>query len=81
MLVAATAMPEDVGSDRLADGRKIGTMIRGSNINEEEEEVKRCLIIRKKDQNYPVMERNGTGEQRRSRGGFSVCLLSWFSPL
>ena len=39
MLVAATAMPEDVGSDRLADGRKIGTMIRGSNINEEEEEV------------------------------------------
>ena len=35
MLVAATAMPEDVGSDRLVDGRKVSTMISGSNINED----------------------------------------------
>ena len=33
MLVAATAMPQDVGSDRVVDGRKVGTMIRGSNID------------------------------------------------
>ena len=33
MLVSATAMPEDVGSDRLVDGRKVGEMISGSNIN------------------------------------------------
>ena len=35
MLVSATATPEDVGSDRLVDGRKVGEMINGSNINED----------------------------------------------
>ena len=33
MLVSATAMPQDVGSGSLVDGRKVGEMIDGSNVN------------------------------------------------
>ena len=35
MLVASTAMPRDVGSDRMVDGQKVGDMIAGSNVNED----------------------------------------------
>ncbi len=35
MLVSAAAMPEDVSSERLVDGRKVSEMISGSNINDD----------------------------------------------
>lgn len=35
MLVSATAMPEDVSSERLVDGRKVCEMISGSNVNDD----------------------------------------------
>ena len=35
MLVSATAMPEDVSSERLVDGKKVSEMISGSNVNDD----------------------------------------------
>jgi hypothetical protein len=35
MLISATAMPEDVVSERLVDGHKVCDMINGSNVNED----------------------------------------------
>ena len=44
MLVSATAMPEDVGSDRIVDGQKVGDMINGSNVNEDGTVVNHDLV-------------------------------------
>ena len=33
MLIASTAMPEDVGSDKIVDGIVVGDVLHGSNIN------------------------------------------------
>ena len=35
MLVSSTAMQEDLGSERIVDGRKVGDLINGSNVNED----------------------------------------------
>ena len=35
MLVASTALPGDVGSSRIVDGKRVGDMIDGSNVNED----------------------------------------------
>ena len=44
MLVAATALQEDVGSERIVDGLKVGEMIDGSNVNEDGTVVNHDLI-------------------------------------
>ena len=44
MLVSATALPEDVGSERIVDSRKVGEMIDGSNVNEDGTVVNHDLI-------------------------------------
>ncbi len=44
MLVSATALPEDVGSERIVDGQKVGEMIDGSNVNEDGTVVNHDLI-------------------------------------
>ena len=44
MLVSATAMPEDVGSERIIDGRKVGDLINGSNVNEDGTVVNHDLV-------------------------------------
>ena len=44
MLVSATAMPEDVGSERIVDGEKVGEMIDGSNVNEDGTVVNHDLV-------------------------------------
>ena len=44
MLVSATALPEDVGSEQIVDGQKVGEMIEGSNVNEDGTVVNHDLI-------------------------------------
>ena len=44
MLVSAGAMPEDVGSSRITDGRKVSEMINGSNVNEDGTVVNHDLV-------------------------------------
>ena len=44
MLVSATALPEDVGSERTIDGQKVGDLINGSNVNEDGTVVNHDLI-------------------------------------
>ena len=44
ILVSATALPEDVGSDRIVDGQKVGEMIDGSNVNEDGTVVNHDLV-------------------------------------
>ena len=44
MLVSATAMPKDVGREKTADGRKIGELISGSNVNEDGTVVNHDLV-------------------------------------
>ncbi len=44
MLVSATAMQEDLGSEKNVDGRKVGEMINGSNVNEDGTVVNHNLV-------------------------------------
>ena len=44
MVVSATALQEDVGSERIVDGQKVGEMIDGSNVNEDGTVVNHDLI-------------------------------------
>ena len=44
MLVSSTAMPEDVGSERTVDGRKVGELINGSNVNDDGTVVNHDLV-------------------------------------
>ena len=44
MLVSSTAMQEDIGSERILDGRKVGDMISGSNVNEDGTVVNHDLV-------------------------------------
>ncbi len=44
MLVSSTAMQEDLGSERIIDGRKVGDLINGSNVNEDGTVVNHDLV-------------------------------------
>ena len=44
MLVSSTAMQEDLGSERIVDGRKVGDLINGSNVNEDGTVVNHDLV-------------------------------------
>ena len=44
MLVSSAAMPEDIGSERIVDGRKVGGLIGGSNVNEDGTVVNHDLV-------------------------------------
>ena len=44
LLVSSTALPEDVSSDRMIDGKKVGELIRGSNVNEDGTVVNHDLV-------------------------------------
>ena len=44
MLVSSTAMQEDLGSEKIVDGRKVGDMISGSNVNEDGTVVNHDLV-------------------------------------
>ena len=44
MLVSSTAMQKDLGSERIVDGRKVGNMISGSNVNEDGTVVNHDLV-------------------------------------
>ena len=44
MLVSATAMQEDLGSEKIVDGKKVGDLIRGSNVNEDGTVVNHDLV-------------------------------------
>ena len=44
MLVSSTALPEDVGSDKTVDGKRIGDLIDGSNVNEDGTVVNHDLV-------------------------------------
>ena len=44
MLVSSTAMQEDLGSEKTVDGRKVGGMISGSNVNEDGTVVNHDLV-------------------------------------
>ena len=44
MLVSSTAIQEDLGSERIVDGRKVGDLINGSNVNEDGTVVNHDLV-------------------------------------
>ena len=44
MLVSSTAMQEDLGSEKIVDGSKVGDMISGSNVNEDGTVVNHDLV-------------------------------------
>ena len=44
LLVSATAMPEDVGSEKTVDGKKVGELISGSNVDEDGTVVNHDLV-------------------------------------